>query len=113
MFEVGDKVISDYFGDGVVTCIGEGLEYPINVKFEKYVDEEKFTIYGHYSKIMGRGHPKNIKKSETTLESTNYKTTSVAGFGFLLEFNNGICIYHPNQGQPFQVYPKSTNEGLS
>ena len=113
MFEVGDRVISDYFGDGVVTYIYEDVGYPVKVKFEKYVDEEEFTMYGHYYKSKGRGHPKNIKKSETTLESTNYKTTSVAGFGFLLEFDNGICIYHPNQGQPFQVYPKSTNEGLS
>lgn len=44
-------------------------------------------------------------------EESNYKKTMIKGFGHLIELDNGICIYHPNQGQPFQVYPKSTNEG--
>ena len=55
----------------------------------------------------------NIKKVDNTTEEDNYKKTKVKDFGHLIEFDNGICIYHPNQGQPFQVYPKSTSEGLS
>lgn len=46
-------------------------------------------------------------------EATNYKKTRVTGLGHLIEFDNGVCIYHPNQGQPFQVYPKQSVEGLS
>ena len=113
MFEVGDNVISINFGNGVVTSIDSNKDYPIKVKFKKYESEETFSRYGLYRKTNEDTHPDNIKKSDTTPEVINYKKTKVTGFGFLLEFDNGICIYHPNQGQPFQVYPKSTSEGLS
>lgn len=113
MFEVGDSVISITFGDGVVTSIDDDVEYPVNVKFEDYTKEESFTENGFYHKMNEHTNPDNIQKVDTTQEVINYKKTRVTGFGLLLEFDNGICIYHPNQGQPFQVYPKSTNEGLS
>ena len=113
MFEVGDNVISINFGNGVVTSIDSNKDYPIKVKFKKYEREETFSRYGLYRKTNEDTHPDNIKKSDTTPEVINYKKTKVTGFGFLLEFDNGICIYHPNQGQPFQVYPKSTSEWLS
>ena len=113
MFQVGDSVISITFGNGVITSIDNSQDYPIKVKFENYVEEETFTKHGHYRKSNEYTHPDNIKKAETIPEAINYKKTKATGFGFLLEFDNGICIYHPNQGQPFQVYPKSTNEGLS
>ena len=113
MFKIGDRVISDYFGEGKVTCVSGGEDFPISVKFEKYEEEEEnFTRQGFYFKSSVE-HPRNIKKADVTPEAINYKKTKVTGFGFLLEFDNGICIYHPNQGQPFQVYPKSTSEGLS
>ena len=113
MFEVGDNVISANFGNGVITSIDSNKDYPIKVKFKKYANEETFSRYGLYRKSNEETHPDNIKKPDTTPEAINYKKTKVTGFGFLLEFDNGICIYHPNQGQPFQVYPKSTSEGLS
>ena len=113
MFEVGDSVISTNFGEGIVISIDDDMVYPINVKFEKYVEEEIFTEYGLYHEDNDDTNPDNIKKADATPEAINYKKTKVTGFGFLLEFDNGICIYHPNQGQPFQVYPKSTSEGLS
>ena len=112
MFEVGENVVSTNFGEGVVTSIGGGEDFPVSVKFKKHEEEEKFTIHGFYFKSSVEDS-RNIKKVDTTLEDANYKKTKITGFGFLLEFDNGICIYHPNQGQPFQVYPKSTNEGLS
>ena len=113
MFEVGENVVSTNFGEGVVISIDDDMVYPINVKFEKYVEEESFTEYGLYHEDNDDTNPDNIKKADATPEAINYKKTKVTGFGFLLEFDNGICIYHPNQGQPFQVYPKSTSEGLS
>ena len=113
MFEVGDDVISINYGNGVITAIDNSQDYPIKVKFENYVEEETFTKYGRYRKSNEDTNPDNIKKANATPEAINYEKTKVTGFGFLLEFDNGICIYHPNQGQPFQVYPKSTNEGLS
>ena len=112
MFEVGEKVISANFGNGVVTCVSGGEDFPIKVIFENHVEEENFTKQGCYFKSSGEDS-RNIKKADTTPEAINYKKTKVKDFGHLIEFYNGICIYHPNQGQPFQVYPKSTNEGLS
>lgn len=112
MFEVGENVISVTFGNGIVTCVSGGEDFPISVKFEKYEEEEKFTRQGCYFKSSGEDS-RNIKKADTTPEAINYKKTKVKDFGHLIEFDNGICIYHPNQGQPFQVYPKSTNERLS
>jgi hypothetical protein len=111
MFEVGENVISVTFGNGIVTCVSGGEDFPISVKFEKY-EEEKFTRQGCYFKSSGEDS-RNIKKVDNTTEESNYKKTKVKDFGHLIEFDNGICIYHPNQGQPFQVYPKSTNERLS
>ena len=113
MFEVVDRVISDYFGEGKVTCVSGGEDFPISVKFEKYEEEEEenFTRQGFYFK-SGVEHQRNIKKVDNTPEA-DYKKTKILGFGVILELDNGICIYHPNQGQPFQVYPKSTSEGLS
>ena len=113
MFEVGDNVISINFGNGVITSIDNNQDYPIKVQFQNYVKAETFTKYGHYKKSNDYTHPDNIKKVETTPEAINYKKTKVTGFGFLLELDNGICIYHPNQGQPFQVYPKQHGDGLS
>ena len=104
MFEIGDNVTSVHFGNGVVTCVSRGEDFPISVKFEKQEEEENFTIYGRYFKIIME-HPKNIKKVDTTLEATNFKKTRVTGFGHLIEFDNGICIYHPTNGSPFEVHP--------
>lgn len=112
MFEVGDNVKSIHFGNGVVTCVSGGEDFPLSVKFEKHEEEENFTIHGGYFKY-GVEHPRNIKKVDTALKATNFKKTLVTGFGYLIEFDNGICIYQPNQGQPFQVYPKQNIEGLS
>ena len=112
MFEVGDRVISDYFGDGIVTCVSGIEDFPISVKFEKYEEEEEnFTRQGFYFKSSVE-HPRNIKKVDNTPEA-DYKKTRIKDFGHLIQFYNGICIYHPNQGQPFQVYPKHNAEGLS
>ena len=113
MFEVGDNVVSTNFGEGIVASIEYSTNYPINVKFEKHEQIESFTKFGLYMQTHEHTHPDNIKKVDTTPEATNYKKTRVTGFGFLLEFDNGVCIYHPNQGQPFQVYPKQHGEGLS
>jgi len=113
MFEVGDKVISDYFGEGNVVEVNTKLDYPVLVRFIKPSSLEGFTEYGLYRRSNKDTDKDNIKKVDNTTEESNYKKTRVTGFGLLLEFDNGICIYHPNQGQPFQVYPKSTNEGLS
>ena len=111
MFEIGDNVTSVHFGNGVVTCVSRGEDFPISVKFEKQEEEKNFTIYGRYFKIIME-HPKNIKKVDNTTEEDNYKKIKVKDFGYLIEFYNGIYIYHPNQGQPFQVYPKHNAEGL-
>lgn len=113
MFEVGDKVISDYFGEGKVVEVNTKLDYPVLVRFIKSSSLEGFTEYGLYRKSNKDTNKENIKKVDNTTEESNYKKTKVKDFGHLIEFDNGICIYHPNQGQPFQVYPKSTNEGLS
>ena len=113
MFEVGDKVASITFGNGVITSIDNHMEYPIKVKFKDCTKEVSFTEYGLYHKHNKYEQPNNIKKADTTSEATNIKKTRVTGFGHLIEFDNGIYIYHPNQGQPFQVYPKHNAEGLS
>ena len=113
MFEVGDKVVSDYFGEGKVVEVNTKLDYPVLVRFIKSSSLEGFTEYGLYRKSNKDTNKENIKKADTTPEAANYKKTKVTGFGFLLEFDNGTCIYHPNKGQPFQVYPKQDIEGLS
>ena len=113
MFEVGDKVISDYFGEGIVVEVNTKVNYPVLVRFIKSSSLEGFTEYGLYRKSSKDTDKNNIKKVDNTTEEDNYKKTKVKDFGHLIEFYNGICIYHPNQGQPFQVYTKSTNEGLS
>ena len=113
MFEVGDNVISINFGNGIVTSVEKSADYPITVKFEKYAQEETFTKYGLYRKSNEHTHPENIKKADTTPEAANYKKTKITGFGFLLEFNNGVCIYHPTNGNPFEVHPtKLSHQGL-
>ena len=97
MFEVWDKVISITFGDGVITSIDDDVEYPINVKFEDHTEEESFTTCGRYHKHNEYEHPNNIKKANTTS----------------LEFDNGVCIYHPIKGKPFEVHPtKLSHQGL-
>lgn len=113
MFEVGDKVISDYFGEGKVVEVNTKLDYPVLVRFIKSSSLEGFTEYGLYRKSSKDTDKNNIKKVDNTTEEDNYKKIKVKDFGHLIEFDNGVCIYHPNQGQPFQVYTKSTNEGLS
>ena len=113
MFEVGDRVISDYFGEGEVVEVNTKLDYPVLVRFIKSSSIEGFTEYGLYRKSNKATDKDNIKKVDNTTEESNYKKSMIKGFGHLIELDNGICIYHPNQGQPFQVYPKSTNEWLS
>lgn len=113
MFEVGEKVISDYFGEGRVVEVNTKLDYPVLVRFIKSSSLKGFTEYGLYKKSNKDTDKDNIKKVDNYTEESNYKKTMIKGFGHLIELDNGICIYHPNQGQPFQVYPKSTNEGLS
>ena len=113
MFEVGDIVISDYFGEGKVVKVNTELDYPVLVRFIKSSSLEGFTEYGLYRRPNKDTYKDIIKKVDNTTEESNYKKTKVLGFGVILELDNGICIYHPNQGQPFQVYPKSTSEGLS
>ena len=113
MFEVGDKVISDYFGEGKVVEVNTKLDYPVLVRFIKSSSLEEFTEYGLYRKSNKDTDKDNIKKVDNTTEEDNYKKTKVKDFGHLIEFYNGICIYHPNQGQPFQVYPKQHGDGLS
>ena len=112
MFKVGDRVISDYFGEGKVVEVNTKLDYPVLVRFIKSSSLEGFTEYGLYRKSNKDTDKDNIKKVVSTPEA-DYKKTRIKDFGHLIELDNGICIYHPNQGQPFQVYPKSTNEGLS
>ena len=112
MFEVGDKVASEKFGEGVIIEINDKLDYPVLVKFIKSIDIEGFTKQGLYRKSNSLTNRENIKNVDNTPEA-DYKKIRVTGFGFLLELDNGICIYHPNQGQPFQVYPKHNVEGLS
>ena len=112
MFEVGDKVISDYFGEGKVVEVNTKLDYPVLVRFIKSSSLEGFTEYGLYRKSNKATDKDNIKKV-ANIPKADYKKTRIKDFGHLIEFYNGICIYHPNQGQPFQVYPKSTSEGLS
>ena len=109
MFEVGDKVTSEKFGEGVIIEINDKLDYPVLVKFIKSIDIEGFTKQGLYRKSNSLTNRENIKNVDNTPEE-DYKKIRVTGFGFLLEFDNGICIYHPNQGQPFQVYPKHNAE---
>ena len=113
MFEVGDKVTSEKFGEGVIIEINSKLDYPLLVKFTKSIDIERFTELGLYRKSNKDTDKDNIKKVDNTTEEDNYKKTKVKDFGHLIEFYNGICIYHPNQGQPFQVYPKQHGDGLS
>ena len=112
MFEVGDKVISDYFGEGKVVEVNTKLDYPVLVRFIKSSSLEGFTEYGLYIKSNKDTDKDNIKKV-ANIPETDYKKTRIKDFGHLIEFYNGICIYHPNQGQPFQVYPKHNAEGLS
>ena len=112
MFEIGDKVISEKFGEGVIIEINTKLDYPILVKFTKSIDIEGFTELGLYRKSNKLTDRDNIKKVDNTPEA-DYKKTKILGFGFMLELDNGIYIYHPNQGQPFQVYPKQHGDGLS
>ena len=113
MFEVGEKVISDYFGEGRVVEVNTKLDYPVLVRFIKSSSIEGFTEYGLYRKSNKDTDKDNIKKVDNYTEESNYKKLIVKDFGHLIELDNGICIYHPTQGQPFQVYPKSTNERLS
>ena len=113
MFEVGDKVISDYFGEGKVVEVNTKLDYPLLVRFIKSSSLEGFTEYGLYRKSNKDTDKDNIKKVDNTTEEDNYKKIKVKDFGYLIEFYNGIYIYHPNRGQPFQVYPKHNAEGLS
>ena len=113
MFEVGEKVISDYFGEGRVVEVNTKLDYPVLVRFIKSSSLEGFTEYGLYRKSNKDTDKDNIKKVDNYTEESNYKKTMIKGFGHLIELDNGTCIYHPNQEQPFQVYTKSTNEGLS
>ena len=112
MFEVGDKVTSEEFGEGVIIEINDKLDYPVLVKFIKSIVIEGFTKQGLYRKSNSPENRENIKNVDNTPEE-GYKKTKILGFGIMLELDNGICIYHPNQGQPFQVYPKQNVEGLS
>lgn len=50
MFEVGDEVISDYFGEGKVVEVNTKLDYPVWVRFIKSSSLEGFTEYGLYRK---------------------------------------------------------------
>ena len=113
MFEVGDNVTSEKFGEGVIIEINDKLDYPVLVKFIKSIVIEGFTKQGLYRKSNSLTNRENIKKVDNTTEEGNYKKIKVKDFGHLIEFYNGIYIYHPNQGQPFQVYPKHNAEGLS
>ena len=65
MFEIGDKVISEKFGEGVIIEINTKLDYPILVKFTKSIDIEGFTELGLYRKSNKLTDRDNIKKLTT------------------------------------------------
>ena len=50
MFEIGDKVTSEKFGEGVIVEINDKLDYPVLVKFTKSLDIKGFTKLGLYRK---------------------------------------------------------------
>ena len=62
MFKVGDKVISDYFGEGKVVGVNTKLDYPVLVRFIKSSNLEGFTEYGLYKKSNKDTDKDNIKK---------------------------------------------------
>lgn len=53
MFNVGDRVISDYFGEGTVTSITSNrwdrLLYPIEVKFDSENNPQCFSKEGYFN----------------------------------------------------------------
>jgi hypothetical protein len=64
MFKVGDKVYSDYFGDGVVVDVNYGVIYPIYVKFPtSFNGAASFTREG-VEDVRSPSQEKNIRKVE-------------------------------------------------
>jgi hypothetical protein len=45
--QVGDKVWSVRYGHGVVASIYSDPDYPLVVKFERYVNSKSYTFYGN------------------------------------------------------------------
>ncbi len=63
MFKVGDRVYSDYFGDGVVVGIIDGAIHPLFVCFSKPNNGYFFTKEGIYDLGL-KSQEKNIRKIE-------------------------------------------------
>ena len=65
----------------------------------------KFTVGDIVEHIGGRGNTGKVTKVTADKITVVFEDSS--------KDYNGIYIYHPNRGQPFQVYPKHNAEGLS
>lgn len=90
-FKPGDKVLID--GKGPFT-----LEYNANSRnYPLIADGQTFTINGRF----------NTADSFTRLTPYQPTDTSVITYslGKVQTLDNGIQIYHPNEGQPFQLIP--------
>ena len=47
-FKVGDKVLSNVMGDGVVCMISADGSYPVSVKFDECTDIQRYTTEGKW-----------------------------------------------------------------
>ena len=86
-FKPGDQVLIDGKGPYTVYPSNSG-SYPLKV------DNDTYTIYGS---LTTGGKPR----------LTPYDPPSVTTYplGKVQTLDNGIQIYHPNEGQPFQLTP--------
>ena len=86
-FKPGDQVLVNREGPYTV-CSSDSSRYPLKVNNDTY------TIYGS---LTTGGKPK----------LTVYYPPSVTTYplGKVQTLDNGIQVYHPNEGQPFQLTP--------
>ena len=76
MFKVGDRVVSDAFGEGVVVTLEGSSTYPVQVRFDlDACDKDRtYTQEGEFMRgIPGVYDTRNIKQKNNTVENANLK----------------------------------------
>lgn len=86
-FKLGDQVLVD--GQGPYTVYKSNSSY-----YPLKVNNDTYTIYGSL--------PAEEKSCLTPYDPPSVTTYTL---GKVQTLDNGIQIYHPNEGQPFQLTP--------
>ena len=91
IFKPGDQVLVDGNGPFLVTANLGSKSYPL------MVGSSTFTLEGKY----------NATDSQPRLTLYTITDPSITTYhlGKVQTLDNGIQIYHPNEGQPFQLTP--------